>query len=655
MRITHRSGYGTDERMNEYKVRQLRYKVLLCLVLGFCRFGMADAFAPISLYGIPEVRLFALQDRTVVAVAIEDRVPGKDIDNVLEYRLMPVFTEKRTADQLEVTLSNVAPAWKELPAGLPLLVENMGMGRIKVSLQGKEVAGASVSTVRRKTVKARDGMIRMRTYLVFNIPRGLKKDIPTIVIDPGHGGEDAGAVKNFILEKDINLDISLRTARLFEMKGWNVVLTRTADIEPSLLERADAANIVDATVFISVHNNSLPDDIIPRSREFGTTVLYNSSALNPAFDLARIMQDELVGSMGTRREVLQDRPKLVVLNSTWVPAIITEGIMLPNPANAKLILDRVQRQRTAEAILTAVETWRGRKVLAAKKEQAVVSPLLKLIPFPPEGGNNTGNTANRGLVSEKDGWIYYLRKADSSIGEREETLWRFRPDRFLSDELVADQEVWDLNVSGDGLYYSNWSAGQSIFRTNLNGSNPTRLMDGPAQQLSVAHDRLVFVRNRQVYTAPLVGGMPFLVSEDVAENTVTWGDWIYYANGSDGFKPYKVKLDGTNRMKIANDETLFLSVVGEWVFYSNLSDGEKLYRVKTDGSQRSKISDDRVGYLNADQQFIYYTNTSQGNALFRIKPDGTGRLKLMDGAAGAGPIGIAGNKVYYRGLFQDLK
>ncbi len=592
----------------------------------------------------------------MVAVAVEDRFPGKDVENVLGYRLTPVFEEKRDTDRLEVILSNVMPTWAELPMGSPLAIEYQGGGKIRLSLKSPAAAQTKVSTVWRKTVKARDGMIRLRTYLVFNIPWGKKTDIPTIVLDPGHGGEDTGAVKNFILEKDINLDISLRTARLFEAKGWNVVLTRSTDVEPSLLERADTANIVDATVFISVHNNSLPEEKIPRSREFGTTVLYNSSALKPAFDLARIVQDELVGSLGTQREVLQDRPKLVVLNSTWVPAILTEGIMMPNPANAKMILDRIQRQRTAEALLKAVESWRGRKVLAAKKMKAKGSiSEIKMSTIPPGGGNNAGNTANRGIVTEKDGWIYYLRKTGEATGERDETLWRFRPDRFLSDELVADKEIWDLNVSSNALYYSNWSDGHSVYRANLDGSNPTRLTTGPAQQLNLSGERLVFVRNRQIYTMASVGGTAFLVTADVAENVVAWGEWIYYANGSDGYKPYRVKIDGTGRMKIVDDETLFMSVAGDWLFYSNLSDGEKLFRAKTDGSQRNKVADDRIGYLNVDQNFIYYTNTSQGNALFRIRPDGRERMKLMDGGAAAAPIGIAGGKVYYRGVFQELK
>ncbi|HWR30022.1 MAG TPA: DUF5050 domain-containing protein [Negativicutes bacterium] len=637
-------------------MKRIKYVLLSCLLGSVGWFGTSCAAAPLGLYSVPEIKIFTLQERTVVAVALEDRVSGKDIENVLGYRLMPVFDEKRSKDQLEITLSNVMPTWTELPVGIPLVIETVGAGQIRFSLKAQEAAQTNVFTVWRKTIKARDGMIRMRTYLVFNIPKGIKKDIPTIVLDPGHGGEDTGAVKNFIEEKDINLDISLRTARLFATNGWNVVLTRSTDVEPSLLERADTANILNATVFVSIHNNSLPDEKIPRSREFGTTVLYNSSALNPAFDLARIMQDELVGSLGTQREVLQDRPKLVVLNSTWVPSVLTEGIMMPNPANAKMILDRIQRQRTAEAIVRAVETWRGRKVLAAKKAQPTgLLPLVKLTLLPPGGGNVAGNTANRGIVAEKDGWIYYLKKAGSLAGEREDTLWRFRPDRFLSDELVADQEVWDLNVSENALYYSNWSEGHSIYRASLNGANPTRLTDGPAEQISLAGDQLVFVRNRQIYTMPIVGGTSLLVTADVAENAVVWGNWIYYANGSDGFKPYKVKLDGTGRVKIVNDETLFMSVTGDWLFYSNLSDGEKLYRVKTDGSQRGKVSDDRAGYLNADQRFVYYTNISQGNALFRIKPDGGERMKLMDGEAAAGPIGIASGKLYYRGLFQDLK
>ncbi len=607
-------------------------------------------------YTISEVKLFTLQERQVLAVALDDRAPGGGIEDVLGYRLNPSYDEQRTAGRLEVVVENAVMALKELPPNFPIRMEAMAGNRVRLTYQAADAAKVELSTVRRKTVKARDGMIRMRTYLVFTIPRGMKKDVPTVVLDAGHGGTDTGAVKNFILEKDINLDITLRIARLFESKGWNVVLTRRTDVEPSLLERADAANIVDATVFISVHNNSLPAEKLPRSREFGTTVLYNTSARQPAEDLARMIQDELVQSTGTQREVLQDRPRLVVLNSTWVPAVLTEGIMMPNPANAKLILDRFQRQRSAEAIVKATETWYGKKVLAAKKTaQLTAPPVVKLETAPPAGGNLAGNAANRGMVAEKDGWIYYLKKADSLSGEKEETLWRFRPDRLLSDQLVADQEAWDLNITPEGLYYANWSDNHTLYLAAPDGGAAKRLTDGPVQQLSLTRDRIVFVRGRQIYTMPRSGGMALRVIDDEAENVVAWGDWIYFANGSDGFKPYRVRLDGTGRMKITDDETLFLVVAGEWVFYSNLNDGEKLYRVKIDGTNRNKVGEDRVGYLNFDQKFIYFTHTDQRHAVFRIFPEGTGKTQVMQGGTTAGPIGVVDGKLYYQGMFQEWK
>jgi len=618
--------------------------------------GLAGASGPLSPYMISEIKLFSLQDRQVVAIALDDQIPGKGIDEVLGYRLKPSFDEQRQADRLTVTLSNVSLSVKELPPEFPLQLESLEAGRLKISLKGLAASRAEVSTVHRKTVKARDGMIRLRTYLVFNIPNGLKKNQPTVVLDPGHGGKDSGAVQNFIHEKDLNLDISLRAARLFAGKGWNVVLTRRTDVETTLLERADAANIVNATVFISVHHNSLPEETMHRSREFGTTVLYNSSAAKPAYDLARIMQDELIGSLGTQREVMQDRPKLVVLNSTWVPAVLTEGVMMPNPANAKLILDRFQRHRSAEAIVRATETWYGRKVLAAKKPAKPRSqPAIRLTVNAPSVGNQAGNSANRGIVAESAGWIYYLRKADSVSGNKEQTLWRFYPDRFMSDQLVADQEAWDINVTAEGVYYSNWSDRQTLYLVAPDGSNARKMTDGPVQQLGFSADRVVFVRNRNIYTMPRSGGMALQLNEDVAENTVIRDGWIYYANGSDGFRPYRVRVDGTGRSKIAEDETLFLTVAGEWLLYSNLSDGEKLYRIKTDGSGRSKISEDRVGYLNFDQKFIYFTHTDQKNALFRILPDGVGKTKVMEGGTVAGPIGVVNGKLYYQGLFQELK
>lgn len=628
----------------------------VCWMLVWIWSGAALAAAPDS---IAEVKVFQLKERQVVAVALENRMPGEGIEDVLGYRLEPKFSEKRTANRLEIALSNVSPGNREMPAGSLLRWEKASAGQALLSLSGAEAALTKVTTVHRKTVKGKDGMIRLRTYLVVNIPHGKTSPIPTIVLDAGHGGEDDGAVKNFIREKDINLDLALRAARMFEERGWNVVMTRRTDVEPTLLERADAANITGADLFISIHNNSLPEEKLPYSREYGTTVLYNAAALRPAQDLAAITQNEIIGVLGTQREVLQDRPRLVVLNSTWVPAILTEGIMMPNPGNAKMIMDRLQRQRMAEAIVRSVEKWRGGASSAGPAASGPAaqkaSPQPTRLDLPAGTGNSAANVANRGTLAAGAGWIYYLNKAESLTGMKEETLWRFRPDRFMSDQLVADAETWEVSLAGDWLYYVNWSDGQAIYRAKPDGSGAARLVDGPAQQVNVAGARIIYVKDRRIYSVPAQGGMDVRLADDEAENVMVSGGWIYYANGSDGFRPYRIKTDGTGRMKLSNDETLFMAMAGDWLFYSNLSDGEKLYRLKTDGTDRVLTVDEKVGYVNTDGRCLYYTSTSQGNAVFRARPDGTARAKVADGGVPSGPIGIAGGKLYYRGVLYDLK
>ncbi len=82
-----------------------------------------------------------------------------------------------------------------------------------------------------------------------------------VVIDPGHGGNDPGAVNGTRQEKDDNLRIALKVKECLEEKGIDVVLTRTVDIFLSLEDRCKFANSRSADLFVSLHRNSAESSV----------------------------------------------------------------------------------------------------------------------------------------------------------------------------------------------------------------------------------------------------------------------------------------------------------------------------------------------------------------------------------------------------------
>ena len=86
-------------------------------------------------------------------------------------------------------------------------------------------------------------------------PGSNRKGTYTIVVDPGHGGHDSGAVGNGYREKDLALQVGLKLGKELG-KDYNVIMTRTTDIFKTLQERPEIGNVRSADLFVSVHLNS---------------------------------------------------------------------------------------------------------------------------------------------------------------------------------------------------------------------------------------------------------------------------------------------------------------------------------------------------------------------------------------------------------------
>lgn len=102
-------------------------------------------------------------------------------------------------------------------------------------------------------------------FCLFALASVSAKDKFTVVIDPGHGGKDVGAVGAISNEKSINLNIALALGNLIEqnLSDVRVIYTRKIDVFISLKGRAEIANRAKADLFISVHTNSVPPTKTP--------------------------------------------------------------------------------------------------------------------------------------------------------------------------------------------------------------------------------------------------------------------------------------------------------------------------------------------------------------------------------------------------------
>jgi N-acetylmuramoyl-L-alanine amidase len=179
-----------------------------------------------------------------------------------------------------------------------------------------------------------------------------------IVIDAGHGGKDPGAVSpNNNKEKDINLNVSLKLNEKLTSLGYNTLMIRDTDDFVDLYERARIANDNYADIFISIHSNSNNNKSID-----GIQVLYCPAAKSEKKEeddhpLAKIMMEEMTKGTGAKDRGIVQRPGLVVLRETKMPAVLLEIGFLTNPEEEKLITNSDYQNKLVDSIIKGVERY----------------------------------------------------------------------------------------------------------------------------------------------------------------------------------------------------------------------------------------------------------------------------------------------------------
>ncbi|MBI5642158.1 MAG: N-acetylmuramoyl-L-alanine amidase [Deltaproteobacteria bacterium] len=214
----------------------------------------------------------------------------------------------------------------------------------------------------------------------------------TIVIDPGHGGEDTGAVgSNGTEEKNITLSLGLMLKEILkERMGCNVLLTRTEDVFIPLDERTAFANRAGADLFISIHANAAvsreamgvetfflsfdaTDDDARRIAAFENKVIRVSGSQTPEADdlnlilldlanteahhessrLAEAVHLSMLKATGKENRGVKQAPFAVLAGAT-MPAVLVETGFISNPHEEKWLSSKKEQARIAEAIAEGV-------------------------------------------------------------------------------------------------------------------------------------------------------------------------------------------------------------------------------------------------------------------------------------------------------------
>jgi N-acetylmuramoyl-L-alanine amidase len=174
-----------------------------------------------------------------------------------------------------------------------------------------------------------------------------------IVIDPAHGGDDAGWVVDGVRAADLTLDIAGRLASRMTATGMQAYVTRGAHRNPSPAERAKFANHVAADLVLSLHVDGSTSTQASgiATFHFGSDT-GNISSVGEA--LAHLVQRELVVRTGMIDCRVHHRP-WEILRRTRMPAVQVEVGYLTNPIDRARLVDAEFRDRVAEGLLVAVK------------------------------------------------------------------------------------------------------------------------------------------------------------------------------------------------------------------------------------------------------------------------------------------------------------
>jgi len=198
-----------------------------------------------------------------------------------------------------------------------------------------------------RTLKIPGKEMKVATRAATVQPKPVRKSL-RVVVDPGHGGRDRGAIWGGVNESDLNLKVARRVETSLKSLGYRVTMTRRSDVFVSLLKRAKIANSQQNAIFVSIHFNATKHTGVRGAETFyvGEKGSY----------LAKSIQEKLVGNLKVRNRGCHYR-KYSVLRQTACPAVLVECGFISNSYERSRCKTASYQAAAARAIVSGIQRY----------------------------------------------------------------------------------------------------------------------------------------------------------------------------------------------------------------------------------------------------------------------------------------------------------
>lgn len=230
-----------------------------------------------------------------------------------------------------------------------------------IAINGKQFIFSSIAVIIAIAFVFGLDLIYLRTSTV----NAESVQLPVVIIDSGHGGEDGGTSSSSgIIEKDINLNIALKVDSLFKAYGFKTIMVRDGDYmiydsscktirEKKVSDIHNRMNIMQSnpnSIFISIHQNHFDE-----SKYSGAQVFYSTG--DPQSEvIAQCLQDSIVSKLqpGNTRHIKPSGTEIYLLHHAKTPAVMVECGFLSNSGEAQLLNDSEYQLKMAMAIADGI-------------------------------------------------------------------------------------------------------------------------------------------------------------------------------------------------------------------------------------------------------------------------------------------------------------